>query len=1140
MALGFGKYKYNNFRGASKSYFTIEIFKKDYSDNDNNGDPQLYPQTTQARDFPNNPSFITYWDGPSTAGWSWSSSYGGSAEHTAGNTTPLDYVFDSSLLVAGAKYNVLIELAGISSPANNKQILVKLGNAVTQGFTTNGVHEQIVTADGGQLSLDPTFNFQGFVKRVELTRYFEPPTEFKTQGEGFTLTYNGKGGTRKRNFIASECKINYLVEDDATEDFLYSLVSGGVREYYVRIYRSQYPYNTTQGTAPGQIFWYGYIMPAFDSLQNMSYPYTFTITANDSYGFYSKIGVQQFDNEDDKTARHSIRNILRGFMVDNHLGDIEQDGQASLVTNLDWWQTTDSYGTFNPALKYHISKGFVTKPTTYNESGEIDVNSKPFDYKEIDVFNGVLQALNLTGMQSEGAYWFVQPNSYFSGVTGQATIYRYTNAGFAQTPTSPQTIPFLETVVQDSSGVFAEQTDAKILGGSTITFEPALKRVEINFEPGFSNFSVSPGQNLTTEFYAGSIQSGEGNFFFSFEAKHKEKIDNDDFNFNPPESFPAPIGNVDWEIIDSSFLTTGTLKIKVTDGSQTKYLATNSSSLIWTDSSATTITVYRGYAASTSSAVNNPGSLAVGSVTDNIPTNFSGSSSGPCQRYFTGGTTRRAETIIKFAGDIQDPGFSGDVFIEFDASNNYYQANKGEGDGGAFPDYEWQYDDVNNPTPLSTSTKAVNITLTPIASNNAEDTDVSNGIKYIASQSETEAYEVEDLGNIRLGRNINNLMYAIQYDANPVANIQNWTSVLNFQRGNPTPDNPFNPTQLMLNEYLQLGAEPLEILQADLKSRFYSPHKVLKYSIENDGNYKYYLFLGGTYKAASEVWSGEWYKASDTVAAEIISETPVTTGPTYDPTGPTGEGFTDTGEDVYQVIESNLIQDGLGFSDDIIVHNINDNKIDLEDNTKGKIYDGQKLCLTFPDGSNPLILTANGDTETTSNVVQLQSFTPKISYPKGSVLRPLIYDFTNVITGGGTQLENLYQGITTSYLYLRPEEFLTPSTSNFSMYTRDNFGSVQPSTFVNRSSVFASFFMPADYEVTAIDVYGSANRSFTLYESTHQSGSAVSIQSGGVMNTTMTLTTPREIVVGKYGIIRISLGATTDKIYGAKITIQAV
>lgn len=1133
MALGFGKYKFNRFRGASRSYFSIEIFKKDYSDNDASGDPQLYPQTTQARDFPNNASFITYWDGPSTDGWSWSSDHGGSAKHTAGDTDALVYVFDNSLLVDGAQYNVLIELAGISSEVLSNQIRVELGTNGTSGFYTNGVHEEIVTANGGQLLIDPTTNFDGYVKRIELTRYFPPATEFKTQGEGFTLTYNGKGGTRNRNFIASECKINYLVEDTATEDFLYEMVAGGIQQYYVRIYRSQFDYDNAAHSGTTQILWYGYIMPAFDNLQNAPFPYVFSLTANDSYGFYGKKGIEVFASETEKTNRHSIKQILREFLVDTNLNDIEQDGQFTLVTNLDWWQTTDTYGSFNPALKYHVSKGFVTKPTTYNDAGEIETNSKPFDYKEIDVLNGVLQALNMTGIQSQGSYWFFQPNSFIANVTAEATVYRYTNAGFAQDPASPLAIPFLDTVINVSSGSIANLEDTKILGGSTITYEPALKKVEINFEPGFSNFSVSPGQSLSSEFYAGSIQTGEGNFYLTFEAKHKEKIDSDDFSFN------APIDGVDWTFIDSSFTSSGSLTIKVTDGSTTKYLISSSTGLEWSNS-VDSITLIRGYNASTDSAVNNPGQLAIGPVSDNIPTNFGGNSSGPCQRYFTGGSTRRAETIFKFQGTVLDPGISGDISISFNPSVNYFQAVRDTGDGGAFPSYVWQYDDLNNPTPLSSSIKAMNITLTPIAANNEEDTDVSNGIKYIASQSEVNAYEVEDLGNIRLGRNINNTMYAIQVDTNPSAAFQTWESVQNFQRGNPAVDNPFNPTQLLLNEYLQMGSEPLEILQADLKSKVYSPHKLLKYSINDDGAFKYYMFLGGTYKAASEVWSGEWYKVSDTPESAIISEDPIITGPDGTGSGedPTGSGGDQgIGDVVYDNNVNNIGHDGLGFSNDIIVHQINDNKIDLDSNTKGKILDGQKLCLTFPDGSNPMVLTANGDTETTSSTVQLQSYTPKISYPKGSVLRPLIYDFTNVISGGSST-PNLYKGVTTTSIYIRPDEFSMVSNSSFSMYSRDELASIQPSSYVARSHAYASCFIPLNYKVTQVDIYSDQNRGFTVFEGRHDTSGVVS-QGTGTANTTLTLSTPWTSVEGKYIILEFNF-SSTDKIYGAKLTIEAV
>lgn len=1131
MALGFGLYRFNNFRGASFSYFTIEIYKRDYQDNDASGNPQLYPETTQARDFPNNPSFVTYWTGQGVTvpGWSWSSSYGGSAYHTAGNTDQLNYVFDNALLVNGAQYNVLIELAGITNGVASKQIKVKLGTAVTSGFYEDGVYEEIVTATGGQLALDPTTNFQGYVKRVELKRYFPPAEEFKTQGEGFTLTYNGKGGTRNRNFVASECKINYLVEDTATENFLYDLVASGVQQYYVRIYRSIYPWNTPQGKTPGMILWYGYVMPAFDSLQNAPFPYLFNLTANDSYGFYSKRGVEVFPSEYDKTKRHSIRNIFRDFLINNKLGEIEQNGQFSLITNLDWRQTTDTYGSFNPSLKYHVAKGFVTKPTTYNDSDEIDLNSKPFDYKEIDVFNGVLKALNLTGIQSNGAYWFFQPNSLIANTTAVLEVYRYTNAGFAQDPLSPLTIPVLDTVVNDSTGSIAIQTDAKIIGGSTITFEPALKNVKINYEPGFSNFSVSAGQSLITEFYAGSIQTGTGDFYLTFEAEHKQTVDRGDFVFN------SPVDNIDWTFIDSSFTSQGNVTIKISNGSTDKYLVSNTNGgLEWT-SQTSSLTLIRGYNAPTFDPINNSGELAIGLVSDNIPTNQGGNSTGPCQRYFLSGNRAQAHTIFKFGGHVEDPGISGDINIKFDPDVNYFQAVR-DNPSGALPSYEWTYDDLNNPDPISNTIIATNITLEPTDENNLQNADVSNGIEYTASQNELEAFESEDHGNIRLGRNVNNLMYAIQYDANPNFGFTNWASVQNFQRGNPTTDNPFNPTQLMLNEYLQMGVEPLEILQADLKSRFYAPHKVLKYSINNDGGYKYYMFLGGTYKASSEVWSGEWYKISDTPATVVISETPVTTGPTGGGPG----GPMDEGKAAFNNFESVLYHDALGISNTAITHLTQYTKVNFATTTKGKVYNGQKLVFSYPDGSNPLVLTVSGDQDLTVSGIDVTAFTPKISYPIGSVLRPLIYDFTNVITGGsGTSTPNLFQGITTTAIYLAPNEFHVTTNSSVVMYTRNNIGSIQPSTFVNRSKAYAKAFIPLGYRVTAVDVDSNQNRNIAVL-SGRWSTDVVSSQGTGTANTTLTLGTAWTSIEGDYIIISFEFGASTDKINGAKITIEAV
>ena len=53
---------------------------------------------------------------------------------------------------------------------------------------------------------------------------------------------------------------------------------------------------------------------------------------------------------------------------------------------------------------------------------------------------------------------------------------------------------------------------------------------------------------------------------------------------------------------------------------------------------------------------------------------------------------------------------------------------------------------------------------------------------------------------------------------------------------------------------------PLKILQGDIQSNDISPLKIIKYSINNDGNYEYFMFLGGTFKAQSEIMSGEWFR----------------------------------------------------------------------------------------------------------------------------------------------------------------------------------------------------------------------------------------------------------------------------------------
>jgi hypothetical protein len=223
-----------------------------------------------------------------------------------------------------------------------------------------------------------------------------------------------------------------------------------------------------------------------------------------------------------------------------------------------------------------------------------------------------------------------------------------------------------------------------------------------------------------------------------------------------------------------------------------------------------------------------------------------------------------------------------------------------------------------------------------------------------------------------------------------------------------------------------------------------------------------------------------------------------------------------------------------------LVNNNTNTKITLATNTKGKIYDGQKLALVFPNGSNLLNLTAAGDTETTRSVVNLVTFTNNITYPAGSLLIPLNYDFTNVITGGSSSsTPNLFRGINTSFIYIKPNDFNVTSHTTFSVYTRNNLGSVRPTVFQSRGKISASTFVPFGYKVTAVDIFASVNRNIALLEGQHQNDTVTSLATG-TSNTQISLSTHYTAVDGRYLILQFELGSATDRIYGAKLTITTV
>ena len=953
----YGLFKTSTIKGEKGTDWNIELYKKQYVTLTENGQ------------FTTN---LNHWD--FDVNFSWISNGGiGGLQISGGGDINQDLGND---LVGTFFVRVVV------SNYSSGSVAIHLGGQVhPTGIASNGVHEFQITAGivGNLIKLDCTIGCDMVIDQISVSQYqgYNYSEDITLQGEGFEITWNGQGGTRDRVFLGSECKLNVFVQSDSDETWLSQVMTNGFKHHFIRIYRVQ---NTSQ------LWWYGWLQPSFDKFENLPYPYAFQLIATDSYGYYTKRKPDEFANQTEKITQHKIKDILFEFNTHMDLANTDSDKVrpvptiASFISNsIDWWQPADYSATADPFDTYYVAKGCVAAETEFDEDGEIDFQNKPFEYKESDVFNAVLKTFNTVGFLAEGSYHFIQPNTYASNTNGVIKLNSY-NA--SQTPTQ----------YNKNTLITIDQNNHAILGGSILTFEPSLESVRATFLTGVNTFEIPQGQDLTTSTPYGVISViPEGLLRLNFYAKHKQVVNESEFSFTSPsgESISSNF------IRNNSFQSQSELKIYITnDGGTTKHYLKEDTSfsnkLVWdTSGSVQYINIYRGYdALSYQSPINSTTGMAVGPVNSNI--DFTPDFPSPGYSYYNSVTNRFHQTMnIRFDALIDPPTITGQIFIELDGIMKYWEARATY----SAPSWTQFFNSLSpaSPTFVSNTLEAQSITLEN-AEENANN-DVTDGLEYIAEQTEVSAFESLDLGSMDIGQtNLEGGLYSVNYSASG----QIVPVTAGFQRNNPSPADPKNITQLLVNEFLALQTEPLEILQADIQSNEISPLKYIKYSINNDSNFKYYLFLGGTFKAQSEIMSGEWYR--------VNSKTDFITEPEPGPTNPSVNFAVPTEEGVLQSFQNNYINtlanNSIGKTNAALVSQTAYTQVTLSANVKGKYYSGQKISIAFPDGSNQLELTCSA-TKTGVAFVDVSSFTPTVDYPSGSIVSMRTADLTNVITGGG-------------------------------------------------------------------------------------------------------------------------------------------
>ena len=941
--------------------------------------------------------------------------------------------------------------------------------------------------------------------------------EFSTTGAGFSITWTGAGSTRATNFLGSQCTIDFLIKDNSDEAFVYDVMSSGFQKYYVRIYKGS--------VVTDNIWWFGWIQPSFDVIQNISFPYTYSLIATDSVGYLNQLKPLSFANHGDKLysasfLTHMFNTFQAGTSTGLNIGGgTTGDNTPSpdlyrwLRTSADWWREGDAaiYDTTNPLNLYSFCTGGFADETKYDDEGEIIQGGNPLSYKAQDVFKGGLKIMGLKGFLAEGKYNLIQPNLLQNNNTGALKTYTY--SGFGQ-GTTIENITTILTIDQENNN---------LLGGSSFTYEPPLESVSIQYSQGASSFAISNGSNMeAVAFPVGYLIANAGHSEFKFVVHNYIEVLKNDFSFSSNH-----------DVFSNSYTNTCDLEVKLSDGVDDYYLQTyDDSDLYWVLSNSTplTLTITRGLSVPFNEPLNDPGSNMQTGDTSNT-TAWNSGDIYPCKRTQIIQNSiykYNFRTLIRFIANVQPAPISGSVTMGTATTNVYKQRAMNTADFAT---------SINTPTPIFNRTDVIEVTFEPVEGNETQST--AQEVEFRATQTEILALDTEDLGTLPIGQRLTgtdqisvnaDFLYSVQY----TAGTQTIPATQGFRNGNSGGYAPI--MRLVCEEYLTPQVAPLQIMQADIKSADISPLKVIKYSLNNDGNYNYYQFLGGTFKASTEVLSGEWYllKSDPTyVTGGESSFMPIDSNP-----------YTNASEMKFRSI--NNIQkrdkkyrsfDVYGVLDTDIVAGININKVEFAANSAAKIYDNQKLRLSYPDGSSSITIVSDGDNLTTSDQVNIDIIAPLIDYPAGCILSPMITDLSNVITAG-SNTPNLALGVTTTKIYIKPDQFKTWTSSSIQSYTRDTLGSVQPSAYASRTKVFASTFVPAGYKVTGFQVFSSQNRAIQALSSRVSSDNIGSLGTGTA--NTFQLITAWNSVNGDYFILTYEIGASTDEIYGAELDIALI
>ncbi len=964
-------------------------------------------------------------------------------------------------------------------------------------------------------------------KTIEVTS----SSVIKSGTPGFTLDYKKIKDPILGGMMPSTLTFKYMVEDATDLSNAHGILTAQNENFYIKIYRKD------TGTSTYFLWWFGWVTSGFDGYSDRAFPYVLDVKATCSLGKQ----LNKYNNQVDVASQSDYRDLSYPFQLfeDNYSID-------TMIPNLwllfawqtNWWNQesgTPSESVNTIRKTFYNRAAFVSDP----ENFPLTINNY------VEEIKGMLKSFMMRTMLSAGKYHVQQVRTLDQ--TSPDPIFSFTADGTAGeiTPNLPQyPTGISDEIVIDNTASPSDNNKAVIKGGAKFSIREEAKSIRAKYIFG-NNFCTMP---IGLDYTSGNIALG----FIAQGTTNLQLF----LNVIMRQTFPLTGANAVTPANGQGMHMTGVLNITLKVGN--KYLkrqggTTNPMDLIWS-TTAGSVDFYTGSGTYYSNSQN---SLyeSQNAVQDYL-SQFGGDYPYPFTQWENDtpstGTAQATSRFYVPGIVLPDLGSTfGQVEFSINASDSY--------NFFWMPYTNWVSQDTDlsdwlsmfNPasstnldyntstsTPATSLTKTFDLGVVPYLSditaneeNATGDESTPIGAIYYASQSGNDQAPDIDLGDVPLGTNSssNQINTLRAKDAS-----NNYIGTGGFRDGNS--GNYISTGQLLCNEYLKSKDEPVVTLNASIISTSYEAHRTIFYEDTIGGTGARYVFGGGKFNPMEDTWQGVWYKLN-------LGSTPTETSTTiYNPT--------DTGIVDFEgkASNNNLGDYKTGFilnhlivatTDDNITAGATIDKI-ATISSISKVYDNQKLIIADKFLRNTTEVTANGEQNSGASQINFDPITPTTNYSKGSFLLLKPNDLSNVITGGGgLSVPNLFQGITETIISIPPSDFNITSRNNFSTYSRSSMGAVRPTAYYSRSQIYATFFVPLNYEVTKVGIHASQNRNIALATSRITNSTVIS-KGTGTSNTDLTLATPYESVDGEYFILMFEPGAVSDQIYGAFATIQAV